>query len=102
MFPPEMKTKIHINWRRQTFTYQPHTRLQAAFYYLLQNSALAKVCAQPECIRRYFIGNRTDERYCSDTCFRKARLEAKKNWWNESGKEWRAARTTGKTKEKKR
>ncbi|MGB8065200.1 MAG: hypothetical protein WCF26_25160 [Candidatus Sulfotelmatobacter sp.] len=86
--------RVRIDWRRQRLAYQPKTTLQAVFYYLLQNSNLAKICGNPECTHRYFFGKRANERYCSDACFEIGQRSSKKNWWNEHGKEWREYRRT--------
>jgi hypothetical protein len=89
---------VRIDWRHQAFTYQPRTNLQAAFYHLMQHSHLAKVCGNAECARPYFIGVRPNERYCSDACFEQSQERAKKNWWKERGKEWRAERLAAREK----
>src|SRR6266568_9482855 len=39
--------RVRIDWRRQALAYQPQTKLQSAFYYLLRHSNLARVCANP-------------------------------------------------------
>jgi hypothetical protein len=89
---------VHIDWRRQAFIYRPRTNLQAAFYHLMEHSHLAKVCGNVECARPYFIGDRPNERYCSDACFEQSQERAKKNWWKERGKEWRAERSAAREK----
>jgi hypothetical protein len=92
---------VRVDWRRQKLSYEPQTKLQAAFYYLLQHSNLAKVCGNRDCARRYFIGKRANERYCTDACFAQAQRSAKKDWWDEHGEDWRAERAARKTAEKK-
>ncbi len=80
---PKGKVELHIDWRHQRLTYEPHTRLQAAFYALLMGNHLAKRCANADCVRPFFIGKRVDERYCSDKCKEVGRLATKRDWWNE-------------------
>ncbi len=83
---------VRIDWRHQGFAYQPKTKLQAAFYVLLGHNHLAKRCANPECAHPFFIGERVDERYCSDECKAAGRLATKRNWWKTN----RATTTRGK------
>jgi hypothetical protein len=105
-FPVETRAvedRVRVDWRRQKLTYEPQTKLQAAFYYLLQHSNLAKVCGNRGrgCARRHFIGKRANERYCTDACFAQAQRSAKKEWWDEHGEEWRTERAAKKKGEKK-
>jgi hypothetical protein len=95
---PDGERLVGINWKRSSLAYQPRTTIQQALYYLLQRSDLAKVCANMECVRPYFIGKRPNERYCSDVCFENAQRLQKKTWWKESGKEWRKRRESRRKK----
>jgi hypothetical protein len=85
---PEGERRVGINWKAHSLAYHPQTTIQRALYYLVQNSDRAKVCANMECVRPYFIGVRPNERYCSVACFDNAQRLAKAKWWRESGKAW--------------
>jgi hypothetical protein len=42
------------------------------------------VCRNSECPARFFIGTRSDRKYCSDECARPAKKAAKLNWWHKN------------------
>jgi hypothetical protein len=42
------------------------------------------VCRNPDCPARFFIGTRSDRKYCSDECARPAKRAAKLNWWHKN------------------
>jgi len=88
LFPADFE----IDWKRRRLVYKPQTMLQGAFYYLLQNANLAKICGNSGCAKRFFFAKRPNERYCSDACFAEAQRAAKRGWWEEHGKEWRRNR----------
>jgi hypothetical protein len=77
LFPAD----VGVDWRHQRLAYRPKTKLQAAFYALLGHNHLAKRCANPNCPHPFFIGDRIDERYCSDECKAAGRLATKRSWW---------------------
>jgi hypothetical protein len=81
LFPDETTVDVRVDWRHQRLAYRPKTKLQAAFYALLGHNHLAKRCANPVCSHPFFIGDRIDERYCSDDCKVAGRLATKRNWW---------------------
>lgn len=81
---PDGKDDVFIDWRRQRFSYRPHSRLQHCFHVLLMCNHLAKRCANPDCRHPFFIGSRIDERYCGDECKEVGRLATKRTWWNEN------------------
>lgn len=83
---------IGIDWKHQSFVYRPQTLLQKALYFLMQNSHKAKVCANPDCPAPYFIGSRSNLRYCSPDCLQVVQQQAKRDWWRESGQKWRESR----------
>jgi len=91
---------IGIDWRHGRFVYRPQTTLQRALAYLMENSHVAKICANPDC-RRYFIADRSNTQYCSEKCLEAARRETKRAWWDEKGDEWRRKRTKSKPKQGK-
>jgi hypothetical protein len=92
LLPAGALDMLGIDWKRRRFSYQAHTRLQGAFYYLLQNSDLAKRCGNAACAKPYFFSKRRNARYCSDECFAAAQRAAKREWWEEHGEEWRQSR----------
>jgi hypothetical protein len=84
-WPPQIK----VDWQRSQFIYVPRTDFQRAVYALFRQSALAKVCANPDCVTPYFIAGRTAQRYCSDSCAKVFQREWKRRWWKEQGSKWR-------------
>jgi hypothetical protein len=92
LLPPESIGAIGIDWKARSLSYQPITNIQAGFYYLLQNSNLAKRCGN-ECVQRFFFAKRPNERYCSARCFAAAQKAAKKDWWQEHAEEFRERRS---------
>ena len=53
---------------------------------------LACKCLNPDCHSPFFFASRKSRRYCSDACALPAQQEAKRRWWTEHGKKWRADR----------
>jgi hypothetical protein len=90
---------IGIDWKRRMFVYRPQTLLQEALYYLLQESDKAKVCGNADCPAPYFIAPRTNTRYCSDDCVLAMKRQAKRDWWEKTGQEWRHKRQSRKAKQ---
>jgi len=66
--PLPSKGRFEADWRRAGFVYRPETQLQKALHLLLQSSARAKLCANPECPAPYFIAKKSGVRYCSTEC----------------------------------
>lgn len=58
--------------------------------FLLRDFSLAKFCANPICPAPYFFAKKVRQKYCSDACSRPAQLEAKKRYWETTGKDRRA------------
>jgi hypothetical protein len=50
----------------------------------LQNADRLCVCRNLECPARFFMGSRSDRKYCSDECARPAKRAAKLNWWHKN------------------
>jgi len=84
--------QILLDWRRGEIVYAPKTPFQWAIYALFRNSALAKVCANPDCPARYFVAKKLTQRYCSDKCAEVFQKEWKRKWWAEHGDAWRRGR----------
>ena len=96
LFSKGHKSRMRVDWRRQTLSYQPQTTVEQALYYLLQHSSLAKICGNTECTRPLFLAKRPNERYCSDACFDQAQRLSTAKWWREHGTEWRESRRRSK------
>jgi hypothetical protein len=88
--------QIKVDWQRSQFVYEPRTEFQRAVYALFRKSALAKVCANPDCVAPYFIAGRAVQRYCSDACAQVFQRAYKLRWWKERGSEWRRKKSRGK------
>jgi hypothetical protein len=95
---PDGERMVDIDWKGRSLAYNPRTTIQRALYYLLQHSDLAKVCANIECVRPFFLGIRPNERYCSAACFDNAQRLAKAAWWKTSGTAWRKSRKLSRRK----
>jgi hypothetical protein len=91
-WPPQIK----VDWQRGQFVYIPRTQFQRAVYELFRQSALAKVCANPDCTAPYFIARKTAQRYCQDACAQVFQRAWKLRWWKEHGSKWRHKRSRGK------
>lgn len=90
--------QILLDWERGAIVYAPETPFQWAIYTLFRQSALAKVCANPDCPARYFIARKATQRYCSDKCAEVFQKEWKRKWWAEHGSQWRRSRKKAKRK----
>jgi hypothetical protein len=88
LWPPQLR----VDWQRGEFDYVPRSEFQGAVYQLFRSSALAKVCANPDCPARYFIAGRTTQQYCSEKCSGVLQRAHKLRWWKEHGKEWRSSK----------
>jgi hypothetical protein len=84
--------QILLDWRRGEIVYAPKTPFQWAIYTLFRKSALARVCANPDCPARYFIATKGTQRYCSDKCAEVFQKAWKRKWWAEHGDAWRRGR----------
>ncbi len=81
---------VSADWRRGLLRFLPSNPFETACYALLQNSRLAKVCANPDCPAPYFIARRATQRYCSPDCLKPFQKQSKLDWWNRKGKLRRA------------
>jgi hypothetical protein len=88
LWPPQLR----VNWQRGEFVYVPRSEFQGAVYQLFRRSALAKVCANPDCPAPYFIAGRTTQQFCSEKCSGVLQRAHKLRWWNEHGKERRSSK----------
>ena len=92
LWPPQLK----VDWQRGEFVYVPRSEFDRAVYRLFRSSALAKVCANPDCPAPYFIAGRTTQQFCSEKCSGVLQKEHKRRWWKEHGPKWRRDRSRGK------
>jgi len=57
-----------------------------------ERSSKMALCANPECHRRYFLRERSSDRFCGNpVCANFGQREKKRKWWAAHGKEWRSA-----------
>jgi len=94
----EHGAQILLDWRRGEIIYAPKTPFQWAIYTLFRTSALAKVCANPDCPARYFVATKVTQRYCTEKCAEVFQKEWKRRWWAEHGEKWRHSRKKSKRK----
>jgi hypothetical protein len=87
LLPEDGLAMVGINIRTHKLTYTPRNVWQAAFYYLTENSHLAKRCGNVKCGKQFFFGKRPNERYCTPRCFDEAQKAAKTDWWKVHGEE---------------
>ena len=87
-WPPQLK----VDWLRGEFVYIPRSEFEEAVYKLFRSSALAKVCANPDCPSPYFIAKRTTQRFCTEKCSGVLQRAHKLRWWKQHGKEWRSSK----------
>ena len=76
----EYSDKIRTLWQ---------TPFEEALDRLEKLAGHTKVCGNPECPARYFIAQRRSQRYCSEACAGLFQRQAKRNWWEMHGREWR-------------
>jgi hypothetical protein len=74
------------DWHRGQLVYRSGDPFQQACHALLENSQLAKFCANPDCLAPYFIARRATQRYCSPECLKPFQKQAKLDWWNTNRK----------------
>lgn len=71
---------------------QAPTACEQALSYLLNSAGLARFCANPGCVRPYFLARRGSQRFCTEECAKPAKKLAKKRWWDAHGRDWRQQR----------
>jgi hypothetical protein len=67
---------------------------------VLAHFSLLAVCGNPDCPARYFIGRRSDQKYCGGDCTEYAQRQYALKYWNEEGKHRRAEKSQREKKAK--
>ena len=70
-----------------TYASEPprRTSFDDCLVFLIRRLHLLRECQHKDCeIRPYFIADKPRQKYCSETCARKVRLEGKRIWWKEN------------------
>jgi hypothetical protein len=68
---------------------------------LSRDPARLRKCKRPDCEHPYFVARHLNQQFCSDRCAAWGQREWKRLWWNQRGKQWRAAQRS-KVKSRKR
>lgn len=92
------RTSAVANWQTGSFDYVPGCQFQEAVYALMCDSWRAKVC---EMCERYYIADKSRQRYCSVPCSVAAQSKAQLAYWNRRGKQKRRERATAKRRRKR-
>ena len=50
----------------------------------VEHADYLRYCRNPECDMPFFIADKKDQKYCSDSCAAYGRKEAKRRWWKEN------------------
>jgi hypothetical protein len=74
-----------------TLNWDPPTRTERFLLALMKWADLLTYCDNPDCVAPYFIAKRRGQDYCSKPCAQVAQRESKRRWWQEKGKQRRAA-----------
>jgi hypothetical protein len=82
---------VSADWRRGSLVFHPQNAFESACYTILEKSALAKVCGNPDCPAPYFVAGRAIQRYCSPDCLKPFQKQWKRTWWEREGKNRRAS-----------
>jgi hypothetical protein len=94
-------SRMEFDWRQGELVYEPENDFERAVYALFRNSALAKVCGNPECPAPLFIAQRKSQCYCGEDCANVYQKEWKRNWWQKKGAAKRQQQRTEKRRAKK-
>lgn len=65
---------------------------QAAVYLLNYPAVRTRVCKNADCRAPYFLADKRNQLYCSETCALPAQRRFKRLWWRQNGKRWRENR----------
>ena len=78
--------KWKIEWTRDTRRISPNPAFlpgMLAFGCVEYGNRLA-YCWNPDCVARFFIGDRKGRKFCSPACAKPAKRAAKRKWWREN------------------
>jgi hypothetical protein len=87
--------EAYADWGRGEFQYEPKNSFQKALHLLWRQSWRAKSCWR---CRKYFVGDKPAQMYCSVKCYSAEKKERGRTWWSEHGEAWRAKRQKGKSR----
>jgi hypothetical protein len=82
-------SRVKPNWSTGTFRYEPDTDFRRSVFELFRQSWRAKVC--PHC-GKYFVANKTAQRYCLAKCYGSAKRERDLEFWRNVGSNRRKER----------
>jgi hypothetical protein len=108
--------QLHRLFERKTKTEDFYSAIRAGRCWLciyravhhaevLDDKGKMALCGNPGCCTPYYFVCKKGQRFCSEKCAGVGGREAKRRWWREHGKQWRAGRKTKqqpKTKGRKR
>lgn len=95
--------RVLPDWKRGRLTFRPRDPLERACLLLLENSARAKVCANPDCPAPYFLAKKKAiQRFCSPDCLKPFQKQWKLDWWERVGKKRRRAKQRSRGKKTRR
>jgi hypothetical protein len=66
-----------------------HSPLVSVLLEAVHAADMMRVCQNPSCPARYFLAQRSTQRFCSDGCSLPAQRQYKRNWWKGRGSAWR-------------
>jgi hypothetical protein len=95
------KSGLHVDWTPTMKGIRPDAGSLPAVlaWACLMHAEHLGVCRSPECVNRYFIASRNDQRYCSPECAWPAKKAAKLKWWRtHRGKKVQARKVTVKAR----
>jgi hypothetical protein len=79
-----------LRFSRGTITYEATDLFRYLQFDLLMNeSERVRVCRRIGCSHPYFVAAHLKKRFCSPECAEEGQKEAKREWWQRNGKEWR-------------
>lgn len=84
--PPGLKILAALGVQRGT------DKFLMVLLYALKHVHLLRYCANPDCKEPYFVGKRTSQIFCSESCAQPAQRDAKLKWWREHGEAARRKR----------
>ena len=75
---------------RGTITYEATDLFRYLQFDLLMNEAdRVRVCKRVGCPHPYFVAAHLNKRFCRPDCAEEGQRDAKRDWWQRNGQEWR-------------